>query len=112
MWRVPVAPAAERQPVTASIPTLLLSGGYDWLTPSSWGRDAAKNLPESRHVVFRAQGHGVSSQDPCAARLRDEFIDAPDPRWPLPCRADAPPDFAGAAERVKALPAREGDRKE
>jgi hypothetical protein len=89
-----------------------MSGGYDWLTPSSWGRDAAKNLPESRHVLFRAQGHGVSSQDQCAARLRDEFIDAPDPRWPLPCRADTPPDFAGAVERVKALPPREGDRKE
>ena len=29
VWRVPVATAAERQPVTASIPTLLMSGGYD-----------------------------------------------------------------------------------
>jgi len=103
VWRVPVAPPAERQPVTAALPTLLLSGGYDWLTPAAWGRAAAKHLPEARHVIFRAQGHGVSSQDQCAARLRDEFFDAPDPRWPLPCRADAPPDFAGAAERVKAL---------
>src|SRR5260370_290664 len=74
-WRVPTAPRAERQPVTAPIPTLLLSGGYDWLTPSTWGREAARKLPEARHVVFRALGHGVSSQDACAARLRDEFID-------------------------------------
>lgn len=109
VWRVPVAPAAERQPVTAARPTLLLSGGYDWLTPAIWGREAARHLPDSRHVIFRAQGHGVSSQDPCAARLRDEFFDAPDPRWPLSCRADTPPDFAGAAERMKAL-AREGER--
>jgi pimeloyl-ACP methyl ester carboxylesterase len=107
VWRVPVATAAERQPVTSAIPTLLLSGGYDWLTPAAWGRDAAKHLPDSRHVIFRAQGHGVSSQDQCAARLRDEFFDAPDPRWPLPCRADAPPDFAGAAERIKMM-TREG----
>ncbi|CAN5300309.1 alpha/beta fold hydrolase [soil metagenome] len=112
VWRVPVAGPAERQPVTASVPTLLMSGGYDWLTPSTWGRDAAKNLPESRHVIFRAQGHGVSSQDQCAARLRDEFIDAPDPRWPLPCRADTAPDFAGAAERVKALPTKNAENKE
>jgi len=102
VWRVPVASAAERQPVSAAIPTLLMSGGYDWLTPPAWGREAAKHLPESRHVIFRAQGHGVSSQDQCAARLRDEFIDAPNPRWPLPCRADAPPDFAAALERIKA----------
>jgi len=110
VWRVPVATAAERRPVTSSIPTLLMSGGYDWLTPASWGREAAKTLSESRHVIFRAQGHGVTSQDPCAARLRDEFIDAPDPRWPLPCRANTPPDFAGAAETVLALPPRDDDR--
>ena len=102
VWRVPVASPAERQPVSAAIPTLLMSGGYDWLTPPAWGREAAKHLPQSRHVIFRAQGHGVSSQDQCAARLRDEFIDAPDPRWPLPCRADTPPDFAAALERIKA----------
>lgn len=112
VWRVPVAPPAERQPVTAAIPTLLLSGGYDWLTPASWGREAAKHLPEARHVIFRAQGHGVSSQDQCAARLRNEFVDAPDPRWPLPCRGDTSPDFAGAAERVNAMKARDGDKKE
>ena len=111
VWRVPTAPPTERQPVTAPVPTLLLSGGYDWLTPASWGREAARRLPESRHVIFRALGHGVSSQDSCAARLRDEFVDDPNPRWPLPCRADAAPDFAAAAERVKALTSRDGDRK-
>src|SRR5262249_34149831 len=109
VWRVPMAPPAERQPVTASIPVLLISGGYDWLTPSSWGREAAKHLSEARHVIFRAAGHGVSSQDPCAARLRDEFIDAPDSHGPLPCRADTPLDFAGAVERIRAM-ARDGER--
>jgi pimeloyl-ACP methyl ester carboxylesterase len=104
VWRVPVAPESERQPVQSGIPTLLLSGRYDWLTPADWGRAAARHLTTSRHVIFRAQGHGVSAQDPCAARLRDEFIDAPDPRHPPSCRADTPPDFAGAAERAKALP--------
>jgi len=104
VWRVPVAPPAERQPVTSDLPTLLMSGGYDWLTPSAWGREAARHLSLSRHVLFRAQGHGVSAQDPCAARLRDEFIEAPDPRFPISCRADSPPDFAGAAERARALP--------
>ena len=112
VWRVPTAPPAERQAVTAPIPTLLLSGGYDWLTPSSWGREAARRLPESRHVIFRSLGHGVSSQDSCAARLRDEFIDDPNPRWPLPCRADSAPDFAQAAERVKALSSRDSDKKD
>jgi pimeloyl-ACP methyl ester carboxylesterase len=104
VWRVPPAPASEREPVQSAIPTLLLSGGYDWLTPPAWAREAARHLPLSRHVVFRALGHGVSAQDRCAARLRDAFVDAPEPRHPPPCRVDTPPDFADAAERANALP--------
>jgi pimeloyl-ACP methyl ester carboxylesterase len=104
VWRVPTALAAERQAVQSDLPVLLMSGGYDWLTPPAWGRAAAKSLSLSRHVIFRAQGHGVTAQDPCAARLRDEFFEAPDPRYPLSCRPDAPPDFAAAADRFKALP--------
>jgi pimeloyl-ACP methyl ester carboxylesterase len=104
VWRVSPAPASERQPVKAATPTLLLSGTYDWLTPPAWGRDAARHLSASRHVVFRAQGHGVVVQDPCAARLRDAFIDDPDPRRALPCRADTPPNFTAAYERARNLP--------
>ncbi|MBS0546835.1 MAG: alpha/beta fold hydrolase [Proteobacteria bacterium] len=103
-WNVPPAPPGERQPVSSNVPTLLLSGAFDWLTPPAWGKEAARTLSVSRHVVFRAQGHGVSSQDACAARLRDEFIDNPDPRAVPPCRTNAAPDFAAAADRVKTLP--------
>jgi pimeloyl-ACP methyl ester carboxylesterase len=104
VWRVPAAPASERQPVKAAVPTLLLSGTFDWLTPPAWGREAAKHLSSSRHVVFRAQGHGVVIQDPCAARLRDAFIEEPDPKRALPCRADTPLNFTAAYERVRNLP--------
>jgi pimeloyl-ACP methyl ester carboxylesterase len=103
-WRVPAAPAAERAPVVSDLPTLLLSGGYDWLTPAAWATETARHLSLSRHVVFPAQGHGVSAQDDCAARFRDEFIETADPYHSPACRADAPLDFAGAAEQVKTLP--------
>ena len=75
--RRPLPSASRSRP---PIPTLLLSGAFDWLTPPAWGREAARHLPSSRHVVFRAQGHGVVVQDPCAARLRDAFIEDPDPK--------------------------------
>jgi len=104
VWRVPAAPAAERQPVRSTVPTLLLSGNFDWLTPPAWGREAARHLSASRHVVFRAQGHGVVVQDPCAARLRDSFIEEPDPKRALPCRADTPLNFTAAYERARNLP--------
>lgn len=104
VWRVAPAPASERRPVKSVVPTLLLSGAYDWLTPPSWGQDAARHLSSSRHVTFRAQGHGIAVQDPCAARLRDAFIEDPDPRRVPPCRADTPPNFTAAYERTRNLP--------
>ena len=104
VWRVGAAPVSERQPVKASVPTLLLSGTFDWLTPPAWGREAARHLSSSRHVVFRAQGHGVVVQDPCAARLRDAFIAEPDTKRDLPCRADTPLNFTAAYERARNLP--------
>jgi pimeloyl-ACP methyl ester carboxylesterase len=104
VWRVGAAPASERQPVKSAVPTLLLSGTFDWLTPPAWGREAARHLSSSRHVVFRAQGHGVVVQDPCAARLRDAFIDEPDPKRALPCRGDTPPNFTAAYERARNMP--------
>jgi pimeloyl-ACP methyl ester carboxylesterase len=104
VWRVPAAPAAERQPVKVAVPTLLLSGTFDWLTPPAWGREAARHLPTSRHVVFRAQGHGVVIQDTCAARLRDAFIEEPDPKRAPPCRGDTPLNFTAAYERARTLP--------
>ena len=81
-----------------------LSGTYDWLTPPAWGREAARHLSSARHVVFRAQGHGVVVQDPCAARLRDVFIEDPEPKRALPCRADTPPNFTAAYERARNIP--------
>jgi pimeloyl-ACP methyl ester carboxylesterase len=104
IWRVAGAPAAERQPVKSAIPTLLLSGTYDWLTPPAWGREAARHLSSSRHVVFRSQGHGVAVQDPCAGRLRDVFIEDPDPKRALVCRPDTPLNFTAAYERARTLP--------
>jgi len=103
-WRVAAAPAADRQPVKSAVPTLLLSGTFDWLTPPLWAREAARTLSASRNVVFRAQGHGVVVQDPCAARLRDSFIEDPDPKKALPCRADTPPNFTAAWERARNMP--------
>jgi len=104
VWRVAAAPAAERQPVKSDVPILLLSGGYDWLTPPAWAREAARTLSASRNVVFRAQGHGVVVQDACAARLRDVFIEDPNPKRALVCRPDTAPNFTAAWERARNMP--------
>lgn len=62
------------EPVAVDVPTLLLSGTHDPVTPPRWAAEAATHLPRSRHVVV-AGCHGVGTQ-PRVARLVREFLDA------------------------------------
>ena len=72
---VPVRPPAagfyETPPATA--PVLLLSGGVDPATPPRHAQAVAEALPNSRHLVAPALGHGVSMQG-CAPELVRRFI--------------------------------------
>lgn len=61
------------EPVRSDIPTLLLSGRLDPVTPPSWGELAAKGLSNSRHYVAKMAGHGLVTQS-CAAGMVSEFI--------------------------------------
>ena len=99
VWRVAPAPAAERQPVKAATPTLLLSGTFDWLTPPAWGAKPRGTF-HRRHV--RAQGHGVVVQDPCAPPAR-RLHRRSRAQARAACRADTPPNFTAAYERARSI---------
>ena len=55
------------------IPTLLISGDADPVTPPSWAEAVRRWLPNSRHVVFPTGWH-VPFGTGCAARIAVEFI--------------------------------------
>lgn len=96
-WPVVRAPLAADGPVTSDVPTLLLSGRYDPVTPPTFAEHAAGTLPRSRHLVFRAGGHAVSFTFDCARDAAAAFFEAPDPSAvPAPrCRDYArSPEFA------------------
>jgi pimeloyl-ACP methyl ester carboxylesterase len=44
-------------PVTASIPTLLMAGGMDCVTPVAWAQQVSSRLSDSRVVVVDYLGH-------------------------------------------------------
>lgn len=93
-WPAGVPDAIERLPVASTVPVLLFSGAYDPVTPPEWGQRAALTLPQSRHMVFRASGHGVTIGDACALDTAAAFIERPDPARLRPCPdADRPPAF-------------------
>jgi hypothetical protein len=48
-------------PTEIQVPTLLLSGELDPVTPPIWAEQAAAHLPNSLQVVVPGAAHGVSS---------------------------------------------------
>ncbi len=76
-WDVNGVPAAQRQPVTSAIPTLILSGEYDPITPPAASLRAAKTLPHSYRFVFPGTGHGVYQTNSCPNRIVVTFEDNP-----------------------------------
>ncbi len=81
IWDVPAADAIENEPVVSDIPTLLLSGAYDPITPPSWGDEAATYLLVSTHVVFPDMGHGTVDIRPCPTQIALAFLADP---WMTP----------------------------
>ena len=66
-----------RDPLQSDIPTLLLSGGADPVTPPEYAAQVAAGLSNSRHIVVPGFGHGVIGVG-CMPNLVAEFVRATD----------------------------------
>jgi pimeloyl-ACP methyl ester carboxylesterase len=61
------------KPLQSEIPTLVLSGGNDPVTPARYGEQVVKGLKNARHLVLDGQGHGQIAVG-CMPRIVAEFI--------------------------------------
>ena len=75
IWPRGTVDASFYEPVQSSIPTLILSGEVDPVTPPVWGEETAKTLPNSRHIVVPGTGH-TGGGTGCGRRLIKAFVDA------------------------------------
>lgn len=66
------------QPLLTGIPSLLLSGERDPITPPVYAERAAKGLSNSRHLVAKGQGHGVFSIG-CMPEVIAQFVETVNP---------------------------------
>lgn len=62
------------EPVQSAIPSLLLSGGFDPVTPPSNAEAALEGLSNARHFAVANGAHTVAFHS-CAPRLIREFLD-------------------------------------
>jgi len=85
----------EGEPVASDIPTLVLAGEYDPITPPEYARQVAEHLSNSFYYEFPGQGHGVGMwQSPCAAEIMRTFLHDPSVAPDAGCIADMEgPDF-------------------
>ncbi|MFN3557346.1 MAG: alpha/beta fold hydrolase [Bacteroidales bacterium] len=68
----------EGYPVTSSVPSLILSGEFDPITPPSHAFMLHANLRNSYLFTFPGQGHGLTMLSDCAREITLQFLDNPD----------------------------------
>ena len=66
------------QPLKTDIPTLLLSGEFDPVTPPRYAEQVLASLGKARHLVGKGQGHILLARG-CTPRLAAQFVDKLDP---------------------------------
>ncbi|MGQ0604216.1 MAG: alpha/beta hydrolase, partial [Anaerolineales bacterium] len=81
-WDVPALPASIDDPVVSDIPTLVMNGRFDPITPPAFGEAAARTLSNSVVVTLPTAGHGGALSGECPADIIYDFLDNP----------NAPPD--------------------
>lgn len=76
-WPVESAADSFRQPVSSEIPTLLLAGSYDPITPPLWTKTVAQRFNNGYFFEFPDIGHGVIDGNECASTLVRNFLRHP-----------------------------------
>jgi hypothetical protein len=74
-WPVEEADPSVRQPVESDIPTLILGGEYDPVTPPEYGQIVAEHLSNSYFFEFPSIGHSVAVSNECARNMMGAFLD-------------------------------------
>jgi pimeloyl-ACP methyl ester carboxylesterase len=73
-WPVRPAPAERLTPLHSDVPTLLLSGEWDPVTPPAGAEAVKASLGRARHLVLKGQGHNVFATG-CVPKLLAHFIE-------------------------------------
>lgn len=94
-WPVKAAPIQVKDPVSSTVPALILQGAYDMRTPVYMGKRAARELSNSIYVLVPQQGHEVwTHSGDCVGGIATAFIQDPDATIDLSCLDKRRPSWA------------------
>lgn len=74
VWPVGPVPKDMHDPLISDIPTLVLSGEFDPITPPEYGEQFVKGLSNGKHIVLKGQGHFVSTTG-CTPHIVAQFVE-------------------------------------
>jgi pimeloyl-ACP methyl ester carboxylesterase len=97
-WDSGQADPIENQAVRSDVPTLILAGEYDPITPPAWGQHAAETLTHSYFFEYPGVGHGASLSGDCPRGMMLAFLDDPSAAPDDACIADMGMQFALPSE--------------
>lgn len=79
LWDVEPLPRSFHDTVHSDVPTLVLAGSFDPVTPSDDSAATADALGRAAYVEFAGAGHGVSFEIGCATTVAVAFVADPEP---------------------------------
>lgn len=77
IWGAGQAEASANQAVHSAIPTLVMSGEFDPITPPAWGKQVAETLDKAFFYEYPGLGHGTSIAEGCPRRMLTAFLNDP-----------------------------------
>lgn len=107
VWGAGTADPTENDPISSHIPTLILAGEYDPITPPAWGQQVSEHLENAYFYEFPGYGHGVSLTEGCGVTIMESFLADPEREPDASCLAElSGPAFtiSGAAEPLTLVP--------
>ncbi|MGF1668623.1 MAG: alpha/beta hydrolase, partial [Acidimicrobiia bacterium] len=87
-------------PVASDVPTLVLSGRFDPITPPVYGEQAAATLSNATVVVHPYGAHGVAFDNPCIDQVMTAFLTNPDATVDTSCVGSIGPEETVPADAV------------
>ena len=90
LWNLPPAPPLATTPVKSDIPTLILAGSYDPITPPEWGQAVAEDLDNGYYYEFPSAGHSVNTDNDCLQEILTAFLRDPTSAPDASCLASLP----------------------
>jgi hypothetical protein len=86
-WNLSPVDPEENQPISSDVPTLVVSGEFDPVTPPTWAEDAAKTLSKSFYFNVPRAGHGPTISEDCPRSILLAFLDNPTQQPDTSCLA-------------------------